>query len=116
MEMQSRQASSYVGPTSSRAATETTGEEKDASMGFNFTDSFGTENSTKIEDTQFGEVDPVHGYATDTELAMKNKYEGDPFGNEEGNKVKYKTLEWWYVSLQGCDFNLTYGSGKLDSS
>lgn len=21
----------------------------------------------------------------------------DPFGNEEGNKIKYKTMTWWYV-------------------
>lgn len=22
----------------------------------------------------------------------------DPFGNEEGAEVKYKTLKWWYVA------------------
>ncbi|RPB28604.1 amino acid transporter [Terfezia boudieri ATCC MYA-4762] len=26
--------------------------------------------------------------------ATRNKYNGDPFGNEEGKKVKYKTLTW----------------------
>lgn len=27
-----------------------------------------------------------------------NKYGDDPFGNEEGNDIQYKTLTWWYVA------------------
>jgi len=96
-----------------------TDEGKDASAGFNITNSFGSEDSTKIEDTQFGEIEPIHDYATDNGLATRDKYEDDPFGNEEGNKVKYKTLTWMFVPLWVCDFSgnyLTCGVGKLGSS
>ena len=94
-----------VGSDRHRAATGAIDEEKDAGAGFNITDSFGSENPTKIEDTQFGEVEPIHSYVTDNELATRNnKYNEDPFGNEEGNKVKYKTLTWWYVPLQTMAF------------
>ncbi|KAF8458818.1 transmembrane amino acid transporter protein-domain-containing protein [Terfezia claveryi] len=92
--MQSCQRSPSVGSLRHRAATGATGGEKDVGAGFNITDSFGSENSPKIEDTQFGKLEPIHGYDTENELATRNKYDGDPFGNEEGNKVKYKTLTW----------------------
>lgn len=100
VEMQSRQPSSYNDILRQRLASEPVVEGKDAGAGFNVTDSIGSGNSTKIERVQYGEVEPIQDFTTDSGPPTKNKYEGDPFGNEDGNKVKYKTLTWWYVTLQ----------------
>ncbi|KAF8475034.1 transmembrane amino acid transporter protein-domain-containing protein [Kalaharituber pfeilii] len=29
----------------------------------------------------------------------RDKYQDDPFGNEEGNKIQYKTLTWWQTAF-----------------
>ena len=32
---------------------------------------------------------------SDDQNEVKDKFGSDPFGNEEGNKIQYKTLTWW---------------------
>lgn len=72
-------------------------QEKDPSAGFDITDSIGSGSNSKFEEAQYGEVRPIQGYSPGTAESSPDPYADDPFGNEEGNKLKYKTLTWWYV-------------------
>lgn len=52
--------------------------------------SFDPIESKRNDDEKF--IDPEEDF-----LKPQIPETGDPFGNEEGAEVKYKTLKWWYV-------------------
>lgn len=50
-------------------------------------------------------IDTESGYnekSLDDEKSVAPQYQ-DAFGNEENAEVKYKTMEWWYVSQANAD-------------
>lgn len=81
---------SFTNPHSTRGPTiGLADQEKGPTEGF---DTIVPGSNTKIEEAQY--VKPIQTAAGESSL---DPYVNDPFGNEEGKKVKYKTLTWWYV-------------------
>lgn len=50
---------------------------------------------------QLDRADSESGYEKKMDQDLAPEYQ-DPFGNEEGAEVKYKTMKWWQTGMCEC--------------